>query len=125
STATAVITPNAVGRTVSEALSLATSARTAAQRTLDVAADMEGIVLELGPGISVPGSLRVEGAALPTTQGPRVALRPTNINGLSSPLPPLHADGTFTLTNVMPGEYRPTVLGMPVDYFVKEARIEQ
>jgi hypothetical protein len=25
----------------------------------------------------------------------------------------------------MPGEYRATVLGMPVDYFVKEARIEQ
>jgi len=38
---------------------------------------------------------------------------------------PLNADGTFTLTGVTPGEYRATVLGMPVDYFVKEARIEQ
>jgi hypothetical protein len=125
STATAVITPNAVGRTVSEALSMATNARTAAQRPLDVAADMEGVVLELGPGISIPGSLRVEGAALPATPSPRVTLRPTNPNGLSSPLLPLNADGTFTLTNIMPGEYRATVLGMPVDYYVKEARIEQ
>ena len=125
STATAVITPNAVGRTVSDALSMAITPRTAAQRPLDVAADMEGVVLELGPGISIPGSLRVEGAPLPTTPGPRVALRPTNVNGLASPLLPINADGTFTLTNVMPGEYRVSVLGMPVDYFVKEARIEQ
>ena len=125
STATALITPNAVGRTVSEALSMATSSRTAVQRTLDVGADVEGVLLELGPGISIPGTLRVEGAPLPATPSPRVVLRPTSINGMTSPTLPLNADGTFTLTNVMPGEYRATVLGMPVDYFVKEARIEQ
>jgi hypothetical protein len=125
STANAVITAASVGRTVSDALSLAISPRTAAQRSLDVTADMEGVVLELGPGISIPGSLRVEGAALPATQGPRVALRPTAANGLASPLLPISADGTFTLTNVMPGEYRVSVLGMPVDYYVKEARNEQ
>jgi 5-hydroxyisourate hydrolase-like protein (transthyretin family) len=125
STATALITPNAVGRTVSEALSMATSSRTAVQRTLDVGADIEGVLLELGPGISIPGTLRVEGAPLPTTPSPRVVLRPASVNGMASPTLPLNADGTFTLTNVMPGEYRATVLGMPVDYFVKEARIEQ
>jgi len=125
STATAVITPNAVGRTVSEALSMATSARTAAQKSLDITGDMEGLLLELGPGFSINGSVRVEGTALPTSNGPRVALRPTNSNGLVSPLLPLNADGTFTLTNVMPGEYRAQVLGMPVEYYVKEARIEQ
>jgi hypothetical protein len=58
STATAVITPNAVGRTVSEALSMATTARTAAQRPLEVAADVEGVLVELGAGISIPGNLR-------------------------------------------------------------------
>ena len=125
STATAVITPNAVGRTVSEALSMATSARTAAQKSLDVTGDMEGLLLELGPGFSINGSVRVEGTALPTPNGPRVTLRPTNPNGMSSPLLPLNADGTFTLTNVMPGEYRAQVLGMPAEYYVKEARIEQ
>jgi hypothetical protein len=125
STATAVITPNAVGRTVSEALSMATSARTAAQKSLDITGDMEGLLLELGPGFSINGVVRVEGTALPTSNGPRVALRPTNPNGLASSLLPLNADGTFTLTNVMPGEYRAQVLGMPVEYYVKEARIEQ
>jgi hypothetical protein len=125
STATALITPNAVGRTVSEALSMATTARTAAQRPLDVGADVEGVLLELGAGISIPGSLRVEGAPLPATPGPRVSLRSTTVSSLAPPLLPINADGTFTLTNVMPGEYRATVLGMPVDYFIKEARIEQ
>jgi hypothetical protein len=125
STATAVITPNAVGRTVSEALSMATSARTAAQKSLDITGDMEGLLLELGPGFSINGIVRVEGTALPTSNGPRVALRPTNPNGLTSSLLPLNADGTFTLTNVMPGEYRAQVLGMGVEYYVKEARIEQ
>ena len=47
------------------------------------------------------------------------------IGGLASSLLPLNTDGTFTLTNVMPGEYRAQVLGLPVDYYVKEARIEQ
>jgi hypothetical protein len=85
STATALITPNAVGRTVSEALSMATSSRTAVQRTLDVGADVEGVLLELGPGISIPGTLRVEGAPLPATPSPRVVLRTTSINGMTSP----------------------------------------
>jgi hypothetical protein len=125
STANAVITPNAVGRTVSEALSMATSPRTAAQKALDITGDMEDLVLELGVGFTVNGIVRVEGNALPTSNGPRVALRPTNPNGLTSPLLPLNADGTFSLTNVMPGEYRAQVLGMPVDYYVKEARVEQ
>jgi hypothetical protein len=104
---------------------MAISPRTAAQRSIDISSDMENIVLELGPGFSINGSVRVEGPPIPSTPGPRVALRPTNPNGLSSPLLPLNSDGTFTLTNVMPGEYRVTVLGMPGDYFLKEARLEQ
>jgi sarcosine oxidase gamma subunit len=125
STATALITPNAVGRTLSEALSLTAAPRTSAQRSLDVAGDIEGVVLELGPGISIPGILRVEGPALPATPLPRVSLRPTAPNGLAPPLLPVNADGTFTLTNVAPGEYRIFVTAMPQDYYVKEARIEQ
>ena len=125
STANALITPSAVGRTVSEALSMVTSPRTAALRSLDVTADMENIVLELGPGFTINGSVRVEGTPIPSTPGPRVTLRPTNPNGIGSSLLPLNADGTFTLTNIMPGEYRVTILGMPVDYYLKEARLEQ
>jgi len=49
---------------------------------------------------SINGNVRVEGPSIPATPGPRVALRPTNPNGLSSPLLPLNTDGTFDSTFV-------------------------
>ena len=125
STATAVIPANAVGRTVSEALTMASGLRSAAQMSLDVTGNVDGLVLSMTPGVSVPGSLRVEGQPLPSTPAPRVALRSTSTSGLSSPLQPINADGTFTLLNVFPGEYRVMVTPMPPDYYIKEARNEQ
>ena len=125
STATAVIPANAVGRTLSEALSMATGMRTAAQMSLDVTGNVDGLVLSMTSGVSVSGSLRVEGQPLPATPAPRVTLRSTSPTGLSSPLQPINADGTFTLLNVFPGEYRVMVTPMPPDYYIKEARNEQ
>jgi hypothetical protein len=125
STATATISPSLVGRTVSEALSSVAGVRMAAQIPLDVSGDMEGIVLSMTAGLTVPGTVRVEGPPLPATPSVRVALRATAQNGLNSSAQPLNSDGTFSITNVFAGEYRLTVLSMPPDYYVKEARIEQ
>jgi len=120
------ITANLVGRTVSDALTSVSGARSAAQISLDVAADAEGVVLSLSSGVSIPGVLRVEGPPLPpSTTSTRVTLRTTAPNGLSSPLQPVNADGTFTLLYIFPGEYRLFVTPMPQDYYIKEARIEQ
>jgi len=125
STATATITANLVGRTVSDALTSTIGARSAAQISLDVAGDLEGVVLNLSAGITISGSLRVEGPPLPSGTSPRVTLRTTATNGLSSPLQLINADGTFTLTNIFPGEYRLTLVSIPQDYYIKEARNEQ
>jgi protocatechuate 3,4-dioxygenase beta subunit len=125
STATATIQANLVGRTVSEALSSITGVRMAAQVSLDVSGDMEGVVLAMSAGLSIPGILRVEGAPLPANTSPRMGLRSTAPNGLSSPTQLVNADGTFTMANVFAGEYRIAVLAVPPDYYVKEARIEQ
>ena len=126
STATATVPASAVGRTVSDVLSMTIGSRMAAQIPVDVTGDLEGLVLNMSAGLSVAGILRVEGAPLPSTpQAPRVTLRPTAPNGLSSPLQPTNADGTFTLSNVFPGEYRVMVTPMPPDYYIKEARNEQ
>jgi hypothetical protein len=38
---------------------------------------------------------------------------------------PVSADGTFKVDNVQPGDYRLTVLGLPADYYIKEARLGQ
>ena len=104
---------------------MATGMRTAAQMSLDVTGNVDGLVLSMTSGVSVPGSLRVEGQPLPATPAPRVTLRSSSPTGLSSPLQPINADGTFTLLNVFPGEYRVMVTPMPPDYYIKEARNEQ
>jgi uncharacterized surface anchored protein len=52
-------------------------------------------------------------------------LRTTAANGLSSSLQLINADGTFTLTNIFPGEYRLSLVSIPQDYYIKEARNEQ
>ena len=125
STATATIQANLVGRTLSDALTSISGTRMAAQIPLEVSGDREGVVLSMSAGLSIPGVLRVEGAPLPATPATRVALRPTAPNGLSFGTQLVNADGTFTLLNAFSGEYRLTVLAMPPDYYVKEARIEQ
>jgi protocatechuate 3,4-dioxygenase beta subunit len=125
STATATIPASAVGRPVAEALSTITGTRMAAQMPLDVAGDVDGIALTLSSGFAIPGILKVEGQPLPTTPAPRVGLRTTAPLALSSPLQPINADGTFTLLNVFPGEYRATVTPLTPDHYIKEARIDQ
>ena len=104
---------------------MASGIRTAAQISLDVTGNVDGLVLSMTSGVSVSGSLRVEGQPLPATPAPRVTLRSTSTSGFSSPLQPINADGTFTLLNVFPGEYRVMVTPMPPDYYIKDARNEQ
>jgi len=126
STTAATIPANLVGRTISDAITTISGTRMAAQIPLDVSGDMDGVVLAMSAGISIPGVLRVEGAALPTAPtAPRVVLRPTAPNGLSMGTQLVNADGTFSLNNTFPGEYRFQVLPMPPDYYIKEARIDQ
>jgi Carboxypeptidase regulatory-like domain len=126
STATATVPASAVGRTVSDVLTMTIGSRMAAQIPVDVTGDLEGLALNMSAGLSVPGILRVEGPPLPTTPtSPRVTLRASAPTGLSSALQPVNTDGTFTLMNVFPGEYRVMVTPMPPDYYIKEARNEQ
>jgi hypothetical protein len=125
STATATIPASAVGRTLSEALSTITSNRSFAQMPLEVRDDIDGVALNMTAGLSVSGTLRVEGQPIQAATPPRVTLRPTASNGLAPSLQPTNADGTFTVTNVFPGEYRVFVTPIPPDYYIKEARIEQ
>jgi hypothetical protein len=125
STTTAIVPATAVGRPVSEVLSTgATATRTAAQVPVEVSGDIDGVVLNLSPGISISGMLRVEGQALPTSLVPRVSLR-TDTTGVSSPSQAVNADGSFTLQNVFPGEYRVFVTPLGPDLYVKQATIDQ
>jgi hypothetical protein len=91
--------------------------------------DVEGVVLTLAPGINIPMQLSIEGQQLSSIANYdrfRVFLRPTTNSGSTgNQRVGFTAEGTATMENVSPGEYRLNV-SMPVpDYYVKEARFER
>jgi hypothetical protein len=93
-----------------------------------VAQDLEGVVLTLSPGMTIPVQLSVEGQVLMSVENYdriRVYLRPTTNSGTGgNQRVSFSPEGTANIENVPPGEYRVTV-NMPMqDYFVKEARAE-
>lgn len=113
-----------------DALFTPMTARTAAQFEVDVSgADVENLVLTILPGTSIPGRLQVEGksslAGVENFDRFRVLLS-SLVPGMTPVLiqPPVpKQDGSFTLEGVVPGEYRISVVGLPQDYYIKEARI--
>jgi len=95
------------------------------------ASDVNGVLMTVAPYVSIPGRITIEGQGFPAAalNRSRVSLnlsaggrRLTEtsygaIGGLPTPSP----DGTFTLNNVMAGEYRLSLLLQP-GYYIKEAR---
>jgi len=97
-------------------------------------ADVDNLELTIFPPISVPGRLNIEGQALDTLttlDRLRVQLVPppdaTSIPalGTQSQAQPVSTDGTFKIDNLVPGDYRVIVSGMPPGYYLKAARLDQ
>jgi hypothetical protein len=60
----------------------------------------------------------------------RVQLVPPPESSISGPgtqtqSQPVSADGTFKVDNLVPGDYRVTISGMPPGYYLKTARLDQ
>ena len=101
--------------------------------TIHPANDIEGVVFTVFPAVTLQARLSVDGqilSSLPGWETVRVQLKHSRfgivMDRLREPFPqfvPAHADGTFTMGNVMPGEFRLSVTGLPADAYVKEARI--
>ena len=82
--------------------------------------DISGLRVQLEPGLTITGKVVFEGATKPPADLTKIQvwLRPPNlptkagasINSITF-VPPtfVRADGTFELTNIMPGRYLPTV----------------
>jgi hypothetical protein len=89
--------------------------------------DIQNISLILMPGLTVPGTLRVEGqvsAADRDMTRMRVMLRPTSPQiGGANPVSAMSPNGTFTIGQVARDDYRLTVSGMPPNAYIKSARI--
>jgi hypothetical protein len=91
-------------------------------------ADVDGLLLTLGPGGSIPGRLRLESNTTESLQLVRVQLL-QGTAAMNTPYDtgpqarPVSVDGTFRIDNVLPGEYRTVFTGLPTGSYVKEARL--
>jgi hypothetical protein len=107
------------------------------QVALNVMSDMDGIVVNLSPGVSISGRLTLEGPDVPGIPGKgnlapyRVQLRPlpsaifSTAGGQQPQSQPTSADGVFRIDIVLPGEYVIAVAPLPGDVYVKQARFNQ
>jgi protocatechuate 3,4-dioxygenase beta subunit len=118
------------GRPMNEVLAAAFSSALSAQTEVEVTgSDVDGVTLALSGGASIPGRLTLEGqdlSSLPSFDRMRVMLRPTTVGGFGNrqPLQTIGADGSFEIDNVVAGEYRVTVMPLPPNVYVKEARLQ-
>lgn len=125
-----IVTASAAGRTLAEVFTESVMAdRRVAQVAADVTgADVDGLVLMIGAGASIPGRLQVEGrtlAGLGDLGRLEVRLTPATGGSASNRHRPIHTDGAFRLENVAAGEYFTSVQPLPSGYYVKDARLDQ
>jgi hypothetical protein len=92
--------------------------------------DVDGLALNIVAPVSIPGRLIVEGQELSSVQGfDRIRVQLSQADTLPFLQTPqfqtLNSDGTFREDNALPGQYRISVLVMPPDFYIKEARFDQ
>jgi protocatechuate 3,4-dioxygenase beta subunit len=96
-----------------------------------VSADIENLQLTILPLLSLPGRLSIDGQPLTgLTSLDRLRVNLTSADTTSflaaqGQSQPPTADGTFKVDNVLPGDYRVTVAGMPPGHYLKEVRLDQ
>ena len=108
-----------------------TPGRPSASAPITVAtADVDGVVLNIVAPVSIPGRLIVEGEELSSVQGfERMRVQLAQAESMPFSQTPqfqaLNSDGTFREDNALPGQYRVSIVLMPPDFYVKEARFDQ
>ena len=129
--ADSVLPRSAAGRTVADVfVDTLFSNRRASQVATEVVNDVDGLLLTLGSGVSIPALVIVEGQPLSAVTGGEnidVVLRPTTAGMLMNPSrhQPVSPKGALTLENVLPGEYAVSVQSLPSDYYVKDVQTEE
>jgi hypothetical protein len=110
-------------------VSASTSPSSMARKMVTVGdADVVDLVLQLGPGAEITGTLSVDGNA-PQPQQPQQQQRPyVNLNptdgpgGVGSGDPQAPNDGTFAIHHIPPAVYRVQVQALPPGTYVKSIR---
>jgi len=111
-----------------QAIANAPNERMVARVPLEVGnADVQNVSLVLMPGLTVTGTLKIEGAASDADGAltrTRVLLPPTTPQiGGANPASTVPSDGSFRIGQVARDDYRLTVTGMPPNAYIKSARL--
>jgi hypothetical protein len=100
-----------------------------ARALVDVgSADVDGVVLQFEPPVSISGRIRIDGNAPSAGVRANIFLRPAGVGpaaGAMTRPPQWNPDGTFRIDGIAPGEYRIDVCcitGQQPDAYVKEVR---
>ena len=119
--------PTTAPRSVSELFDVLVFSRPTAQAPVDIASsDVENLVLTPTPGVFIPGRVRLDGqelTAIADFEKIHVILASAGPNQYMQLPRPMAPDGTFSLDNVLPGEYRLIVNYPQPDFYVTEARL--
>lgn len=85
--------------------------------------NVEGVVLRFSEGVTIPGRVAVEGQEKPSLQQARVFLMNSELSGIGGGMEPVEEDGTFTLTNILPGKYRVQVIHQVTNGYLKRVSV--
>jgi hypothetical protein len=95
----------------------------ATRSAFDVAnSDLEGVSVVIAPGMSINGKILWDGPAAPLESDLYVAAASVDQTGLSMGASKVDAANLFTLLNTGEGSYRPRILSLPKNCFVKDVR---
>lgn len=94
--------------------------------------DLDGLVVQLGPGAEITGTISSDGSAPPQQQQqggtpgtnvrPRLQLIVTDGTATAFQNPQFNDDGTFAIHNIMPALYRVEMAPLPPGTYVKSIR---
>ena len=87
-----------------------------AQQDVDVtSADIDGVILAVGPGVTIPGTITWKGKPDVTNNEIRVYLRPEQRERGFGASAYVEENGQFTLKDTPDGDYKIEVLGLSKD----------
>ena len=119
--------------TTQEALNILTSMNSARIPIEVFTNDISNLVLSVGPGFAVTGSVQIEGAQPANAADlQRIGLQLQSGSGGANILALIQggvvrpaADGTFSIPRITPGDYKLAVNGLGPNLYVKHARLGQ
>lgn len=117
--------------TPADALAILSSMNSARIPVDVLGSDINDLTLNVGPGVAVPGRVRIEGAANQNDLQ-RIGIQLQATSGAGSLIAMLQggtikpaADGTFSVPRITAGDYKLVVTGLGPTLYIKDARFGQ